>query len=167
MCSKLNSFSIIIPGYPSRLSSSSAATVHLRNVVDVPVSCLNTLKIIIRIALHLCAILHPMDLLLVHVLLETRVKVLPPVEKEGFANELEPWREKQSAVAEHCPQFFGGDVFGIADLVGTGVEDYRCFGFDEQNVVNCAQVLTSAMHSKLVEASILSCSPHFPSLGAL
>lgn len=50
---------------------------------------------------------HSVNHLLVHVFLQTGVYVLPPVEQKRFANELEPRRKDQTAVTEHCFQFFG------------------------------------------------------------
>lgn len=86
--------------------------------------------------LSLVSRLHPMDLLLVQILIQTRVEVLPPVEEEWFADELEPWCENQVAIAEHYFQLLCWDVLGISDFVGAGVEGDFCGWLDEEDVVN-------------------------------
>lgn len=78
--------------------------------------------------------LHPTDLLLVHVLLEARVKVLPPVEEQRVANELEPGRELEGRVLEHFLQAVGRDVLGVLHLILAGGE--IDVGLDEENVVD-------------------------------
>jgi len=49
--------------------------------------------------------------------------------------ELEPRRELQSAILKHSPEFPGGDVSGILNLVW--VRLYVNIGFDKEDVINC------------------------------
>jgi hypothetical protein len=79
-------------------------------------------------------LLHSSDLLLVHVLLQTLVEVLPPLEKQRMANELEPWGELQGRIIEHRLQTVGGDVSSVADFIEVGLEVDVCL--DEENVVD-------------------------------
>ena len=78
--------------------------------------------------------LHSANLLLVHVLLKTRVKVLPPVEEQRVANELEPRGELEGRVLEHLLEAVGRDVLGGLHLILARVE--IDVGLDEENVVD-------------------------------
>jgi hypothetical protein len=77
---------------------------------------------------------HAADLLLVEVLVQTSVKVLPPLEEHRVADELEPGGELETGVLEQLLQVVGGDVLCGLDLVGADVE--VDVGLDEQDVVN-------------------------------
>lgn len=64
---------------------------------------------------------HPPDLCLVQVLVQV-VKVPPPLEKHGVANEFEPRSEGQACVLEHLLQLVRGYVFVVLGLVRVDVE---------------------------------------------
>jgi hypothetical protein len=109
-------------------------------------------------------------------------QMLPPPEKERVAYQLEPRRERQLSVLEHCLQLVGRDVFGILHLVGVLVDVDR--GTDEEDVVDyvhCQPSSAPELASPRMaprgsrpasreawgkDVCILSCSPHLPSLGA-
>lgn len=75
-----------------------------------------------------------MNLLLVHVLLEARVEVSPPVKEERVADELEPGGELEAGVLKELLEAVGADVLGSLDLVGARVE--VDVGLDEEDVVD-------------------------------
>ncbi len=63
------------------------------------------------------------------------VEVLPPLEKQRVANELEPRSEFQRAIAKHGLKLRGGNVSCVLDLIQIWLEvDIRLY---EENVVNC------------------------------
>lgn len=109
---------------------------------------------------------HPPDLLLVHVFVETLIQVLPPLKQQRIADKLEPRCKFQGGVVEHRLETIGGNVSSVFDFVRV----WLCInvGLDEENVVNCVGGGTLADQAKTgLGRHSLSCSPHFPSLGAL
>jgi hypothetical protein len=78
--------------------------------------------------------LHPPDLRLALVLLETAVQVVPPLKQHALANELEPRGELVRLVLEHCLQLIRRDVLRVAHLVRVDVQ--VDIGLDEQDVIN-------------------------------
>ena len=78
--------------------------------------------------------LHATNLLLVHVLVEARVEVLPPVEEHRVADELEPGGELEGGILEHLLQAVGRDPLRGSHLVLTGGEIN--VGLDEEDVVD-------------------------------
>lgn len=66
----------------------------------------------------------------------------PPLEQHRVADELEPRGELEVGLLEHLLQLIGGDVAGVADLVGVDLE--VDVGLDEKDVVDC---MTLVMHS--------------------
>ena len=99
--------------------------------------------------------LHTSNLLLVQVLVEARVKVLPPLEEHRVANELEPRSEEQAGVVELLLELLGSDVLGISDLVLVDIEIN--VGLDKENVVNCVFMLDfAASKNWLVHTLVLT-----------
>lgn len=60
--------------------------------------------------------------------------MLPPLEQQRVADELEPWGKLQSWVVEHGLQSIGGNIFRISDFVKVRLDIDICL--DEQDVVN-------------------------------
>lgn len=65
----------------------------------------------------------------------------PPLEKHGFADELEPWRELQSVILEKFLETVFGDVLRSLHFVLVDVKVN--VGLDEKNVVNCGQLVSN------------------------
>ena len=80
--------------------------------------------------------LHAADLLLVQVLVQTGVKVLPPLEEHRVADELEPGGELEAGVLEQLLQLVSSEILCRLDLVHVGVKVN--VGLDEENVVDYA-----------------------------
>ena len=74
--------------------------------------------------------------MLVHVLVQTGVEVLPPLEQHRVADELEPRGENQTRVVELLLQLLGADVLCVPDLVLVDIEVN--VGLNEENIVDCA-----------------------------
>jgi hypothetical protein len=92
--------------------------------------------------------------------------MLPPLEEQGMADKLEPRCEFESWVVEHRLQSLSGNISSITDFVHVRLE--VDIGFNEKNVIDCATQLYKYMaFKKALKVYLLSCSPHFPSLGAL
>ena len=86
---------------------------------------------------------HPPNLLLILKSLQPLIEMLPPLEQQRIADQLEPGRELQGRVGEHVAEFLRGDVAGGLDFVGVvGVVDG---GFDEKNVINYKSGVVSGM----------------------
>ena len=66
----------------------------------------------------------------------TSIQALPPLEEHGLADELEPRGELERRVLEELLELVGIDVFGVANLVGAGVE--VDLGLDEEDIVDCS-----------------------------
>jgi hypothetical protein len=66
------------------------------------------------------------------------VQMLPPLKEHRLANQLEPRSELQRIIGEHGLELAFRDVFGVLDLVGTGLEVN--VGFDEEDVVDWSDV---------------------------
>jgi hypothetical protein len=60
--------------------------------------------------------------------------MLPPLEEEGVADQLEPWGKFQTVVTKHGLQLFRADIARVADLVGVG--DQVNVGLDEKDIIN-------------------------------
>lgn len=58
----------------------------------------------------------------------------PPLEQHGLTDQLEPGGELQIGIIKHRLQLIGGDVGGIANLVGAGFQ--VDVGLDEEDVVH-------------------------------
>lgn len=78
--------------------------------------------------------LHPSDLRLILILLQALVKVLPPLEEQRVADELEPRGKFQTSVIEHTFKLVSGDVFCVSDLINVRLNINICF--DKKNVIN-------------------------------
>lgn len=95
----------------------------------------------------------------------------PPFKEHSIADKFEPRGEFESGVGKHALQFFGAHVFGILDFIRVRMK--VDFSLDEENVVNCkpdklagVDFLGGLDGGKMGLDYSLSCSPHFPSLGA-
>ena len=94
------------------------------------------------------------------------IQMLPPLKEHRFAYQFEPWRELEAVVLEHGLEFRLGNVSSILYFVGIGC--VVNIGLDEQDVVNYRSSYQCAPYFNAVTGKgSLSCSPHFPSLGAL
>jgi hypothetical protein len=80
---------------------------------------------------------HPPNLLLVHVLVETLIQMLPPLEQQRITDELEPGRELQSGIIEHCLQAVSSNVSSISNFVKVGFQVN--ISLDEEDVINWAR----------------------------
>lgn len=117
--------------------------------------------------------LHTTNLLFVHVLVQARVEVLPPLKEHRVADELKPRGELEVGLLKQFLELLGCDILCVLNLVGAGVE--VDVGLDEKNVVDflCFEYVSiSGLRGSKKGAGngflyLLSCSPHFPSLGAL
>lgn len=114
---------------------------------------------------------HAPDLLLIGVLLEARVEVLPPLEEHRVADQFEPGGELEGGVGEELLQFIRRHVLNGLDLVLVDIE--VDVSLDEEDIVDCnAPLVLSSARGKgpewaLILYLLLSCSPHWPLLGAL
>lgn len=79
-------------------------------------------------------VLHTPDSSLAFVLVQTLVKVVPPLKEHALADKLEPRREGQRLVLKHGLELGFGNVFGVANFVGAGLEVDVCL--DEENIVD-------------------------------
>lgn len=95
--------------------------------------------------------LHPPNLLLPRVLVQSTIKVLPPFEQHCVAYQLEPWREFQRVVLEHCLQLALGNVFGVFDFVGVGRQ--VDIGLDEEYVVDLNRNISIHVYQLVVETA--------------
>lgn len=114
------------------------------------------------------ALKHFVQLSVVGVLLEgVRAVVLPPLEEQGVADQLEPRGEFEVWFCEHLFQFVCRDPGGIPHLVRADVQ--IDVGLDKEDVVDYTMldVLFLSSHAQEMGRHLPSCSPHFPSLGAL
>jgi hypothetical protein len=77
---------------------------------------------------------HSSDLSLSGILLQARIKMLPPLEKHRLTDQLEPRRKDEFWVLEHDLQFVGSHVAAVFDFIGVDI----CIdvGLDEEDVVN-------------------------------
>jgi len=93
--------------------------------------------------------------------------MVPPLVQHTFANQLEPRRELQRLVFEHGSEILLGNKPRVANFVGIDVK--VDVGLDEQDIINCIDVSMVLQMSLLLRGgvSLLSCSPHLPSLGDL
>lgn len=48
--------------------------------------------------------------------------MIPPLKEHAFANEPEPWRERESLVLEHSLQVLLGDPARVSDFVSVDIE---------------------------------------------
>lgn len=118
---------------------------------------------------------HASDFLFVHVLVQTAVEMLPPLKEHGIADQLKPGGKFETRVIETILQVFRANIFCGLDLVLVEVEVH--VGLDEEDIIDydtrSAHVRSSRQQSSSHSTrnvggdGILSCSPHFPSLGAL
>ena len=77
---------------------------------------------------------HPSDLAFSNVLFQPLIQMFPPLKKHRLAYQLEPRRELQPVVREHCFQFHLRDISSILYFVGIPcVVNVR---LDEQDVIN-------------------------------
>ena len=83
------------------------------------------------------AISHASDLLLIHVLLQSRVDVLPPLEKHRFANKLEPGSKLEFGIGEELLLLVGVDVSRVPHLVQVGLK--VDIGLDEKDIVDLSE----------------------------
>lgn len=104
--------------------------------------------------------LHAADLLLIGVLVQTRVKALPPLKQHRVADELEPGSELQRGVLEELLEVLGADVLSSLDFVGAGVE--IDVSLNEQDVVDYSNLLAKSW-SPLIPFSF----PYFHYLSSL
>jgi hypothetical protein len=112
---------------------------------------------------------HAANLLFILVLVEARIKVLPPLEQHGLADQLEPGRELQARILEERLQLPGRHILCRLDLVLVDVEIN--VGLDEEDIVDyklaCQFLVVMSPARRKIRRYSLSCSPHLPSLGAL
>jgi hypothetical protein len=162
----------MLPHFPKR---KRPAPIGSLECVRKTVACIARLMVSLYTGTHgyvtlLASISHPSDLCFAQVLLETRVEVVPPLIEHALANQLEPGGELERLVLEHGPKVLLRDESGIANLVGVDIQVN--VGLDKKDIVDYAHVShllkesivrLSARH----KVSLLSCSPHLPSLGDL
>jgi hypothetical protein len=89
--------------------------------------------------------LHASDVLLVHVPLEPRIEVVPPLVQHALADELKPRRELERGIPEHVLQVVLGYVTAVADFVGVDVGVH--IGFYEEDVVDYGMSALLLPHS--------------------
>ena len=110
--------------------------------------------------------LHSPNLRFVCVFVQPFIQVFPPFEQQRVAYQLEPGCELQSLVFEHRSQLFFRNVACVLDFVG--IRFVVDVGFDKQDIVNYeSRRLARNLEHIRQKLDLLSCSPHFPSLGAL
>ena len=109
--------------------------------------------------------LHPPNLVFIRVFIEASIKVIPPLEQHRVTDQLEPRSEPEAVVLEHGLEAVLRHILRILNLIRIGfVVDIR---FDDEYIVDCGPVqqLDEIRFRRAID--LLSCSPHFPSLGAL
>lgn len=79
-------------------------------------------------------VLHASNSSLALVLVQTLIKVVPPLKEHALTDELEPRRKGQRLVLEHGLELRFGNVFGVANFVGTGLEVDVCL--DEEDIID-------------------------------
>ncbi len=69
--------------------------------------------------------------------------MLPPLEKHGLADELEPRGKLQRGILKHLLELISGHVLGGLDFVLVDVE--VDVGLDEEDVIDCTPLVSIAV----------------------
>lgn len=77
---------------------------------------------------------HSSNLLLVHVLVQSSVKVIPPLEQHGVANKLKPGCELEGGLIKQLLQLLCTNVLCVSNFVDVDIEIN--VGLDEEDVVD-------------------------------